>query len=161
MTNFTCCQAMLLLECLATRPMISKLDLSGNEIANEVCLYSIQDDVECVLLNSITSGCFVLLQAANMLVKLLKGQLRIAKSVAVDARLQASFLGDVSVAGSSKSVATETLEAIRVVSCDAYPLLNQGFDLMFVAPFYSSRIACGTATRRPLCGASISDTMRR
>ena len=79
-----------LLRVLALAPCTDKLDLSGNAISNK---------------------------SAEVLVKLLKGQINLVKTVDVDARRDATFLSDVKLSGSSQPIRDETqAEILRLTN---------------------------------------------
>eukprot|EP00981_Chlorochromonas_danica_P003010 scaffold602_cov179-Ochromonas_danica.AAC.7 len=78
----------LLLETLSVGPVLAKLDLHGNDISNE---------------------------GATCLVKLLNGQIQLARRFAVDERLHACFLGEVNLAN-NKRIDPQLLNQIADVS---------------------------------------------
>lgn len=77
-----------LLDILVTRPIISKLDLRGNDISNE---------------------------GASRLLLLLKGQTKLVRDLDVDSRLDACFLGEVILDGSSRPIDASVMSTIKLV----------------------------------------------
>lgn len=51
-----------------------------------------------------------------MIAKLLKGQTKLVRTIELDSRLNACFLGEVSLQGSSKTIGDELLDSIRQLS---------------------------------------------
>lgn len=78
---------MTLMEALATAPCISKIDLKGNQITNK---------------------------SANFILRLLRGQLTLIRTVPIDDRLSAAFLGEFTIDG--KEVSEEIKNEIQVIS---------------------------------------------
>ena len=85
-----------LINTLGKKPVLAKLDLSNNDISNK---------------------------SASFMVKLLKGQMQLVKQVHVDERLQATFLGEVSLKGSAGSIANENLFELTA-RCDCLKYVN-------------------------------------
>eukprot|EP01039_Chlorochromonas_danica_P007274 gene7274-8049_t len=89
----------LLLETLSVGPVLAKLDLHGNDISNE---------------------------GATCLVKLLNGQIQLARRFAVDERLHACFLGEVNLANNKRidpqllNQIADLCEALRWVNAQAH-----------------------------------------
>lgn len=78
---------MTLMEALATAPVISKIDLKGNNITNK---------------------------SANFILRLLRGQVTLIRTVPIDDRLSAAFLGEFSI--DSKEVSDDIYSEVHSIS---------------------------------------------
>mmetsp|Transcript_19288 Transcript_19288/g.20903 ORF Transcript_19288/g.20903 Transcript_19288/m.20903 type:complete len:1541 (+) Transcript_19288:262-4884(+) len=85
-----------LVECLAQKPVIAKLDLRGNDFTDE---------------------------GVKMIVKILKGQLRLVKEIEKDKRLTVAFLGEVDLEHNSKELDHKLTRKISHM-CDALKIVN-------------------------------------
>jgi hypothetical protein len=103
-----------LVEALASSPVLTKLDLSDNHLTDKVCVPS------CYLSLILHS------QGVSYIAKLLKGQIKLIKTVPIEKRLNANFLGSVEL-GNAPNVSAKVLDDIRQVCSSLFHLMSSHF----------------------------------
>jgi hypothetical protein len=93
-----------LVEALASSPVLTKLDLSDNHLTDKVCVPHSASALSLILHS----------QGVSYIAKLLKGQIKLIKTVPIEKRLNANFLGSVEL-GNAPNVSAKVLDDIRQV----------------------------------------------